>query len=66
MMQNALDGHAVIHLEQIQLLADLAGKPLPPKYHHGSQPHINNSPGTPHQMARLSPVVFRSLARHCG
>lgn len=56
----------VIHPEQIQQPAQLVGQPLPPRYHSGSQQHINNSPQTPHQIARLSSVVFRSLARHCG
>lgn len=65
-LQNVLDGHAVIHPEQIQQPAQLTGKPLPPWYHSGSQQHINNSTQTPHQMERLSPVVFRSLACHCG
>lgn len=57
MLQKALDGHTVIHLEQIQLLAELAGKPVPPQYCSGSQQHINNSP-KPHIKWQGCPLLF--------
>lgn len=63
-LQNMLDSHTIIHLELIQLMAESAGKPLPSKHHSGLQQHINNSPQSPHQMARLSPVVCKNFAHH--